>query len=203
MNKLLRFIKNKILILSLVFCYSSTALIGCAGSNDAKIVTEINKKVVDKYQPPFTEITLDSTEEAVLKAEGEAVEEYPSFYQGTVYRYDNKEYVGYNGSLKYMSDDKGNIACIAWMYESENAEDVNKAYETIHNEMIVRYGESGNVSEAMGNYGDIWYFDNVHIQISAVVTSDYNGLQISYMDAEYSLKDKVDQKKLERENGTK
>lgn len=190
-------------MLGFTFCCLSAVLIGCASSDDGKTVTEINKKVVSKYQPSFTELSLDSTEEEVLKAEGKAVEEYPSFYLGTVYRYDNKEYGGYNGSIKYMSDDKGNIACIAWMYESENAEDVNAAYESLHNEMVVKYGESGNDSRATGNYGDLWYFDDVHIQISAVITSDFNGLQISYMDAEYSLKDEVDQKKLERENGTK
>lgn len=203
MNKLSGFIKNKILIICIILCYSSVVLTGCSSSDNGKTITEINKKVVSKYQPPFTEFSLDSTEEEVLKAEGEAVEEYPSFYQGTVYRYDNKEYGGYNGSIKYMSDDKGNIACIAWMYESENAEDVDVAYEDLHNEMVVKYGESGNASQATGTYGDLWYFDDVHIQISAVITSDFNGLQISYMGAEYSLKDEVDQKKLERENGTK
>jgi len=185
-----------VILLACLFC----SFIGCGEKDASKTITEINKTVVDKHQPVFTELTLDATEKEMLEVEGKAGQEYPSFYNGTVFQYDKRVYNGYGGSVKYMTDDKGQIACIAWMYENEDGEQVKNAYEELHNQMKILLGESGNDSEAVGNsFGDIWYFDDVHIQISGVITSEYNGLQISYMDAEYSLKDEVDRKKSERE----
>lgn len=140
-------------------------------------------------------MNFENTEEEMLSIEGKAIEEYPSLYNGIVYRYADKNYKDLNGSVKYMTDDKGNIACIAWLYESDSAEDIDNAYEKIHSELVKKLGTSGNASEGMGNYGDIWYFDDVHVQISAVVTEDYKGMQVSYMDSAYSLKDEVDSKK--------
>lgn len=148
-----------------------------------------------KIEPEFSKLNFENTEEEMFSAEGKAVEEYPSLYNGVVYRYADKNYKDLNGSVKYMTDDKGNIACIAWLYESDSAEDIANAYEKIHDELVKQLGPGENASENVGNYGDIWYFDDVHVQISAVVTADYKGMQVSYMDAAYSLKDEVDKKK--------
>lgn len=154
-------------------------------------------KSTGKVKPEFTKLDFENTEEEMLSIEGKAIEEYPSLYNGVVYRYADKNYEGLNGSIKYMTDDKGNIACIAWLYESDSAEDIDNAYEKIHGELVKQLGISENASEGIGNYGDIWYFDDVHVQISAVVTDDYNGMQVSYMDSAYSLKDEVDRKRSE------
>lgn len=192
-----KFIKIKYII---VACTMLVLIAGCSSNDDSKVVTQVNKEVKGKYSPEFTDISFETSKEDMLNIEGKPVEEYPSLYNGTVYRFDDKEYLGLNGSVKYMTDDIGNIACIAFLYESDDAEEISKAYENIHSKLVLKYGDSGNSSKTQGNYGDLWYFDDVHIQISAVVTSEYKGLQLSYMDSDYSLKDIVDQKKKDRQN---
>lgn len=198
---------NRKAVLAGLMVVVMTMAAGC--KSEAEII-QINENVADKntagtiidekHLPEFTDISFNVLESEMLEKEGETIEEYPSFYNGTVYRFADKSYYDYNGSIKYMTDDKGNIACIAWLYESNDSEDIDTAYEKIHEELIKKYGESGNASESMGTFGDLWYFDDVHVQISVVNTSDYRGMQVSYMKAEYSLKDTVDKKKQEKEN---
>lgn len=191
------FLKIKYFI---IICTVLLFIVGCSSTDNSKVVTQINKEVKGKYSPEFTDISFETSKEDMLKTEGNPVEEYPSLYGGTVYRFADKDYLGLNGSVKYMTDDVGKIACIAFLYESDDAEEISKAYENIHSKLVLKYGDSGNSSKTQGNYGDLWYFDNVHIQISAVVTTEYKGLQVSYMDSDYSLKDVVDKKKKERQN---
>lgn len=191
------FLKIKYFI---IICTVLLFIVGCSSTDNSKVVTQINKEVKGKYSPEFTDISFTTSKEDMLKTEGNPVEEYPSLYGGTVYRFADKDYLGLNGSVKYMTDDVGKIACIAFLYESDDAEEISKAYENIHSKLVLKYGDSGNSSKTQGNYGDLWYFDDVHIQISAVVTTEYKGLQVSYMDSDYSLKDVVDNKKKERQN---
>lgn len=191
------FLKIKYFI---IICTVLLFIVGCNSTDNSKVVTQINKEVKGKYSPEFTDISFETSKEDMLKTEGNPVEEYPSHYGGTVYRFADKDYLGLNGSVKYMTDDVGKIACIAFLYESDDAEEISKAYENIHSKLVLKYGDSGNSSKTQGNYGDLWYFDDVHIQISAVVTTEYKGLQVSYMDSDYSLKDVVDKKKKERQN---
>lgn len=191
------FLKIKYFI---IICTVLLFIVGCSSTDNSKVVTQINKEVKGKYSPEFTDISFETSKEDMLKTEGNPVEEYPSLYGGTVYRFADKDYLGLNGSVKYMTDDVGKIACIAFLYESDDAEEISKAYENIHSKLVLKYGDSGNSSITQGNYGDLWYFDDVHIQISAVVTTEYKGLQVSYMDSDYSLKDVVDKKKKERQN---
>lgn len=191
------FLKIKYFI---IICTVLLFIVGCSSTDNSKVVTQINKEVKGKYSPEFTDISFETSKEDMLKTEGNPVEEYPSLYGGTVYRFADKDYLGLNGSVKYMTDDVGKIACIAFLYESDDAKEISKAYENIHSKLVLKYGDSGNSSKTQGNYGDLWYFDDVHIQISAVVTTEYKGLQVSYMDSDYSLKDVVDKKKKERQN---
>ena len=163
------------------------------------VLTGCGKKEPDKFQPGFTDITFDVSEEELLKREGTPIETSPSLYGGTVYRFADKEFNGVMGSTKYMTDDKGNIACISWLYESDDTMDITARYTNIHKGLVNKFGESGNATESEGNFGDLWYFDNVHILVNAVITSTYKGLQVSYLKSEYSKKDAVDQKRKEQQ----
>jgi len=154
----------------------------------------------EAHLPAFTDITFDTSEEEMLKKEGEPSESYPSLYGGTVYVFSDHEFNGVNGSVKYMTDESGNIACISWFYENDDTMDVQARFENIHRGLENKHGESGNKAEAQGNFGDAWNFDDVHIMLDAVITSDYKGMQLSYLKADYSRKDQVDQKRKELED---
>jgi len=185
------YMRHKALTLAALLIICMAFIAGCASS----------KSSIDKaHMPAFTDMTFETTEADLLKKEGEAEESYPSFYGGTVYVYSDREYNGAKGSVKYMTDADGKIACMSWMYESQDATEVQKCFDSTKSALNEKLGESGNSSEAQGTYGDVWYFDDMHVMVDAVITSDYNGMQVSYLKAEYSLKDTVDQKRKEREN---
>lgn len=163
------------------------------------VVEEVSEKVAVSHLPEFTDTTFDTSEADMLKKEGEPSETYPSLYGGTVYVFSGHEFKGVTGSVKYMTDDKGNIASMSWLYESDDVDSVAEVFSNTHDELNEKYDDSGNSSAGQGSIGDAWNFDDVHIMIDAVITNDYKGMQVTYLKSEYSKKDIVDQKRKERE----
>ena len=159
-----------------------------------------SEEIVISHLPEFTDTTFDTSEADMLNKEGEPSETYPSLYGGTVYVFPGHEYKGVTGSVKYMTDDKGNIASMSWLYESDDVDSVAEVFNNTHDNLTEKLGSSGNSSAGQGSIGDAWNFDDVHIMIDAVITNDYKGMQVTYLKAEYSKKDIVDQKRKERED---
>ena len=54
-----------------------------------------------------------------------------------------KEYLGLNGTIKYMFDDSGNIKSMAWLYLPESDEELEKVYADLCNQTNKLYGKSG------------------------------------------------------------
>jgi len=196
-KKSLLILMGAILLVSMTGCASSpqAATSSEADSTDAK-VSGISLII---NNPDYTDIAFGTLKDDLFSKKGEPDNTYPSSYEGETYQYDNQEYEGYKGSAKYMTDAEGRVACMAWMYVADDANDVKLAYEKLHGKLIEKYGKGDNESTQEFNADDIWYMDDVHVQISAVTTSDFCGLQISYLDANYSLKDMVDAKRAARE----
>lgn len=134
---------------------------------------------------PFTSLNFDSSYEDMTALEGEAYETYDSVYNGTTYTYE-KSYLDENGTIKYMFDDKNQLMCIAWTYNGESNDDLQALYDTIHKDVVSKYGESGYDASVPTNYGDVWYLEGGHIILSAMATDAQKALQYSYQNPKAS-----------------
>lgn len=129
---------------------------------------------------PFSPLTWDASYEELQELEGEALTTYNSVYGGTACTYE-KEYQGQKGTLKYMFDGDGQLMCIAWAYETEDAAQLDQVYTALHKEVVERHGESGYNPDNPTSYGDVWYLESGHIILSAVTTGNQCALQYAYL----------------------
>ncbi len=129
---------------------------------------------------PFTDVTWKDTYDDMLKIEGSEYKSYDSVYYGTTYTYP-KTYLGLDGTIKYMYDDKNEIKCIAWAYSGSNIDDLTNVYENIQTELVSKYDESDYKPLVESNRGDVWYLDGYNIVLSAMTTNDQLALQYSYI----------------------
>lgn len=160
-----RALRNLLLLmlpLGLLFCSA-----GCGNGGKSSSVA------------PFSSLTWNSSLEELKQTEGEEKESYASNYNGVTYVYDT-EYQGRNGTLKYMFDADEKLMCIAWTYVTDDADDLDSVYQSLHDEVEAANGESGYHPSASTNYGDVWYRPDGDIILSAVITEEQCALQYAY-----------------------
>ena len=161
------------ILLCILCCFT-----GCGRSGDAEPVS------------PFSGLSWNSSREEMRASEGEPADSYVSVYNGTTYVY-NREYQERNGTLKYMFDADGNLMCIAWAYEAEDADDLDTVYHDLHAEVEAVCGGSGYNPSGSTNYGDVWYRTDGDIIISAVTAGGKYALQYAYLNPLVSNRDAV------------
>lgn len=142
---------------------------------------------------PFSEAAWDSSindvESSEEKAEGETAS-YKSIYGGTTYSYP-KEYLGREGTIKYMFDDKDALMCIAWAYGSDSEDELYTLYDEINQSVNDVHGESGYQADSnVSNYGNVWYLESGDIILSTMVTADNKALQYAYLNPAVSNTEK-------------
>lgn len=134
---------------------------------------------------PFTEITWSDSLEDVETLEGEALESYPSSYQGTTYVY-NKEYDGMEGTIKYMFDDTGALKSMAWVYIPTSDENLDNVYDKLVSQTTKWYGESGFNSDLVTAKGEVWYLEGGNILIGVMSTGINEAIQYQFFHPEVS-----------------
>ncbi len=110
---------------------------------------------------------------------------YLSVYGGNTYTYP-LNYMGREGTIKYMFSENGKLASIAWAYITEDASDLKVLYTAIDNDEISRHGKSGFSSQNRTSYGDVWYLPVCDILISTIFSNESCGLQYAYILHEFS-----------------
>lgn len=165
---------RKLLACFLVVLLAVQALTGCQSKSSPETETEISAMIC-----PFSELTFDNTFEDLIALEGEDYETYASVYNGMTYTY-KKAFQDLTGTIKYMYDDKEELMCIAWTYSAKSSEELQNLYDSIHNNVVEQYGESGYDAATSTNYGDVWYLDEGHIILSVMDTEEQKALQYSY-----------------------
>ena len=131
-------------------------------------------------QCPFSELTWDSTYDDMVKLEGQTDDTYDSVYGGICYKYP-KSYENKAGTIKYMFDDKNQLMCIAWTYNSQDSDELYSLYNTINASINDTYGESNYNTEKETNYGNVWYLEGGHITLSTMITDTNKALQYAYI----------------------
>ena len=166
--------KKKILSLCLVAALTASLFAGCGSKGSDS-------------QPdcPFSELKWSSSVKDMEKIEGSDYKTYDSVYGGMTYTYP-KEFKGSAGTVKYMFDDKKQLAGISWAYGSEDTDELYGLYEDIHSDLVDTYGDSGYNTDKETNYGDVWYREDGNIIISTMVTDSQKALQFAYVSPEQS-----------------
>ncbi len=139
---------------------------------------------------PFTSIVWGNTLEDVIKLEGDDGETYDSIYDGVTYAFP-KEYEGLQGTIKYMFNDKNQLVSMSWMYETDDAEDLNAVYEQIHGKAENMLGKSGftynrEELEKVASPGDVWYLESGNVVLTTVNASDLKALQYTFLHPDVS-----------------
>ena len=165
--------KQRLLSLCLAAVFSISLLTGCSAPSSTE------------PDCPFSGLKWSSSVEDMEAAEGTEHETYDSVYGGTTYTY-TKEFGGVSGTVKYMFDEDEQLAAIAWAYGTEDTDELDSLYDTIHSDLVETYGESGYNTSKETNYGDVWYRDEGNIIISTMVTDSQKALQYAYLSPEQS-----------------
>lgn len=163
--------KLKTYLITILLAASMAAAVGCSQSKSS-------------INCPFTGLSWESTTDEMIALEGDDYETYDSIYKGLTYTYP-KEYLGNNGMIKYMYDDKGTLCNVSWSYQSDDEEDVKAVYDSICGEMNKLHGDSRN-DDGIGNYCEIWSSNGGTVMANAVITNDAKVMQIAYMSAQVS-----------------
>ena len=129
---------------------------------------------------PYTDLSLSSTYEDMIKVEGESNETTDSFFEGITYSYP-KSYLGLNGDVTYNYNADNQLCSISWMYVADTKEDISDIYTNIKEELVSSYGESGYNTGNSTNSGDVWYRKEGNIILSCVTTSSLCAISYTYM----------------------
>lgn len=166
--------KKKLLRLCTILSLSAAIICGCGSKASAALP-----------DCPFSELKWASSVKDMEKTEGTEYDTYDSVYGGTTYTYE-KNYLDKTGTVKYMFDEKEQLAGIAWAYSSEDEDELLSVYETIHASLVSTYGESGYNTNKETNYGDVWYREDGNIIISTMLTNEQKALQFAFVSPEQS-----------------
>lgn len=154
-------------------------LCACGAPEDASVSPEHSEDSV----APFTDLSWSASTEDMIAAEGRDYETYPSVYNGTTYTYP-KQYLGKDGTVKYMFDENGALMSAAWAFSSENIGVLQDLYNEINASVNASFGESGynaDGTNSVGNYGNVWYLEQGDIVLSTMITSEAKALQYAYL----------------------
>lgn len=133
---------------------------------------------------PYTEANFESTVDDIMKLEGEDYESYYSVYYGTTYVY-NKEYLGRNGKIKYMTDADGELCNVAWTCTTENAEQTDVLYKELYEAVQKDFGDPSDRS-GVNNYGAVWKRSDGNIILSAMISEEINAVQVAFLNPKVS-----------------
>ncbi len=153
-------------------------LTGCGSKKTAQIA-------------PFSEATWETTESDLATLEtGEEGESYPSMYYGQTHTYD-KSYLDYDGTVKYMFDDKGALMGLAWTVVAESEAQYQEIYNKLKDTLKKQYGDSTDRS-GTSNAGDAWYTDDGDIILIGSSTDKLKVIQCGYLNPVVSGEDNTD-----------
>ncbi len=169
------------------------AAVGLVGACDGKNQAVADDSPKEVAVAPFSEAAWTSSVNDMEVLEGKAAGEtssYKSIYGGTTYSYP-KEYLGREGTIKYMFDDKDALMSLAWAYGSEDENELYTLYDEINQSVNDVYGESGyHANSNASNYGNVWYLASGDIVLSTMITSDNKALQYAYLNPAVSNTEK-------------
>ena len=137
---------------------------------------------------PFSDATWELTESDLPTLEpGEEKETYPSMYYGQTHTFD-KAYLDYEGTVKYMFDDKGQLMGLAWTVVAKSEAQYQEIYNKLKDQLKKEYGDSTDRS-GQTNAGDVWYTEDGDIVLIGSSTDKLKVVQCGYLNPAVSGED--------------
>ena len=167
------------------FCTIGLSIVMAAGM----LLTGCGKKTAQIA--PFSDATWETVESDLATLEtGEEKETYPSMYYGQTHTY-AKSYLDYDGTVKYMFDDKGQLMGLAWTVVAKSEAQDQEIYKTLKDKLKKEYGDSTDRSGAT-NAGDVWYTEEGDIILIGSSTDKLKVVQCGYLNPLVSGEDNTD-----------
>ena len=111
-------------------------------------------------------------------------------YYGQTHTY-AKSYLDYDGTVKYMFDDKGQLMGLAWTVVAKSEAQYQEIYKTLKDKLKKEYGDSTDRSGAT-NAGDVWYTEEGDIILIGSSTDKLKVVQCGYLNPLVSGEDNTD-----------
>lgn len=143
-------------------------------------LTSCKKDTASSNAFPFTEATWTSTLEDICSMETEEYEETVSVYGGYSYIFP-KEYLGFEGSVQYMFDDKEQLVGIAWFYIGNQEELAEDIYESIYQEHKKLYGTEETLPENQMYHSAQWELEDRSIIMVSFSQNEEYAVQVSHI----------------------
>lgn len=168
----------KKLVSALLLLITALALFACSGGGSSG----------RDVGAPFAEnVSWDWSAEKVAQEMGECAEPYASIYGGTTYAYP-LQYLGRDGTIKFMFSENGKLASVAWTFITGSADELEAVRKEAEKYETGKNGDS-RLTEGSGSSGSVWYTKDKDILLSSVAVSGSYGFQYSYISREFSKRD--------------
>lgn len=125
---------------------------------------------------PFTDLTLECTEDDVVKEYGPYTSTETNDYGGNTYEYDCA-YLEKGGKIDFYFDEDGKAQNIAWSYSADSGNDVVALSSKITSQLQSAYGDPYFENEA----GTVWRTDNTNVTLIYVSLGSVNRVQYKYI----------------------
>lgn len=135
---------------------------------------------------PFTEVTWENSIADIQELGGKLNTEVDSEYNGDTYEVETS-YLGYDGVVHYMFDDKDKLVNMTWIYTGGSTADIQKLCSDLVKITEETHGKSGYDYELGTNAGYVWYSDKGNVILSYFATDELKMLQYSYKHPDVSL----------------
>ena len=137
---------------------------------------------------PFTDVTWENTMDDIKALGGKLNTEVDSAYDGDTYEVATS-YLGYDGVVQYMFDDKDKLVNMTWIYTGDSADEIKELCEELVEKTEKTHGKSGYDYELGTNAGYVWYSDSGNVILSYFATDELKMLQYSYKHPDVSLEE--------------
>ena len=129
---------------------------------------------------PFTAVKWESTLDQICEIEGAEYEESLSMSGGSNYIYP-KQYLNFDGYVKYNIDDEGTLSGVSWYYIGNDDLETVKMYSAIREDTTKFFGKETPLDSSNIYSGIQWEDEDSKVMLISFAQNDEYAVQITYL----------------------
>lgn len=134
----------------------------------------------DNSIAPFTDVKWGNTLEQICEIEGSEYEESLSMSGGYNYIYP-KQYLDFDGYVKYNIDEDGTLSGISWYYIGDDDLETVRMYSAIRDDTTKHFGKEVPLDNSNIYSGIQWEDEDSKVMLISFAQNDEYAVQISYL----------------------